>query len=636
MTEDTGPNERGDGAGSHGTRGDARQTQGREAHPAEAPPDGPESVEYKLKKRPMWPFLAVVLLLAGGITAAVLHFVNKPEPLRVLVVIDLEGTPWEGSVPAAKLTDAVSQHLENVGFDPVKTGDPEIEKIVTKAKTPLDAAKKLKAAFVVEAHLSPKIVEEKVGNGYFEVRVDAPITVRHIDDPDDKVAEGHVSSWSGAETKDKALELIAGSLADMVFDEAAPRLMAHPNTKAVLDGDDIHALERIQKAKGFVSLRQKRLDGAAKAYAELDAQRAATPQKIRKITYHGTAAESDLLAGAGPDGFLVQTVDVTPFVSPKSVDLDSITRLERLEWRSFDGKTPPKVVWSGYHLYGYPTSAGNSVVFVEDIFGWAKTVTVVAPDGKANRVRVDPNVRFVDPKISPDGKAAALYAKPCRNCASSFMIVSLVDGTILYDRKSATDEPGIPSTEIYGGYTWIDDSKAVLLVKPRVDPGALVITADEKEKGKPSYTLDVLTIDVGGGSAKVERVAGFDANEVFQWPTPSPDKKTIAIAHGTTSGSDIALVDLTNGKLLDLHAGGGCQDPVFSPDGASIAYDEGGNIHLVHVADSKTEDLTENDIEERYPLFSPDNKHVYFESVGQDPNFRRRRVAVIASVEVNP
>ena len=611
----------------------------RRAKPVELPPDSASSVEYKLKKRPMWPFFAVLLVIAGGITAAVLHFIHKPEPLRVLVVLDLQGTPWDGSEPASKLTDAVAERLENIGFDPVKTGDPEVDKILTKAKTPDEAARKLKAAYIVEARLDPKIIEEKVGNGYFEVRVDAPITVRHVDDAKDKVAEGRVSAWSGATSKDGALDLVAASLSDMVFDQVAPRLMANPKTVAILAGDeDIHAMDQIQKAKGFVALRQKRLDGAAKAYAELDGARSNAPQKIRKITYHGSFSEADALAGAGPDGFLVQTADQTPFVSPKSADLERILQLERLEWRSFDGSKPPKVVWSGYHLYGYPTSSSNSIVFVEDVFGWAKTVTVVGPDGTANRVRVDPQVRFVDPKISPDGKAAALYAKPCRTCAASFMVISLVDGKTLYDRKAATDDPQVPSNDIYGGYTWVDASRVVLLVKPRVDPALAELAALDKhdKDSAPSVTLDVLAIDVGAGGAKVDRVAGFDANESFEWPTASPDKKTIAVAHGSANGSDIALVDLTTGKLVDLHAGAGCLDPVFSPDGATIAFDEGGDIHLVHVADSKTEDLTENDFPERYPLFSPDNKHVYFESVGRDPNFDGRRVAVIASVEVAP
>ena len=323
----------------------------------------------------------------------------------------------------------------------------------------------------------------------------------------------------------------------------------------------------------------------------------------------------------------------------------SITRLERLEWRSLGGG-PAKIVWSGYHLYGYPSAApgGAPVVFVEDIFGWAKTLTVLGANGEAKRVRVDPSVRFVDPKIAPGGKAAALYAKPCRSCASSFIIVSLADGKTLYDRKSVTEEPNAPGSEIYGGYAWLDENRAVLLVKPRIDEPAPVddaATLDPakkkvSEKDAPKVTLDLMIIDVSSDPPKVEKVVSLDASASFTSPTASPDKKRIALAHGSESGVDIAFVDLTTGELTDTHAASAARYPQFSPDGSNLVFSDGGDIKLLSVADLKTVELTKNDFEERYPLFSHDGKTVYFESLAQDPNFRRRQVAVVASVEVAP
>lgn len=613
-----------------------------ESDAGEAPTKGaPESEgadSLVVKRKPMWPFFAVLALIVAGIAGFVVWRLRKPEPLRVLVAIDLEGMAWDGSRPASKLTDEVSQLLANVGFEPVKSGDPKVDKILAKAKSPEDAARQLKAAFVIGGRLEPKLIEQGVAGGYVEARVDAAITVRQIEDGAGKVDEGHVSSWSGAPTKEQALDLLAGSLSDLVFDEAAPKMMAHPSIQSLLEGDDIQALSQIQKAKNFVALRKKRLEAVAKAYAELDKERADGPQKLRKIKYHGSFSEADSLAATGPSGFLVQTADVAPFVSPSSADLGMLTRLERLEWRGPDG-SPAKVVWTGYHLYGYPSAArgGAPIVFVEDIFGWAKTLTVVDEKGEAKRLRVDPSTRFIDPKIAPGGKAAALYAKPCRSCGSTFLIASLVDGKTLYDRKAATDEPNAPGNEIYGGYTWLDETRAVLFVKPRLDdPPPDPEPSDKKTDDKPKLTLDVLIIDVSSDPPKVTKAASLDASSSYTGPAASPDKKHVALSHGSDAGDDIAILDLDDGKLVDMHAGGACRNPEFSPDGQDLVFSDGGDVKLLHVADKKTVELTENAFEERYPMFSADGKTVFFESIGQDPNFRRRQVTAIGSVEVAP
>jgi hypothetical protein len=592
----------------------------------------PESEPLRVKRKPMWPFFAVLALIAAAIGGVVVWRMRKPEPLRVLVAIDLGGMAWDGSRPAAKLTDEVSQLLSNVGFEPVKSGDPKVDKILEKAKTPEDAARELKAAFVIGGKLEPQIIEQGVAGGYVEARVDAVVTVRQIEDAAGQVAEGRVSTWSGAPGKDEAMALLAGALSDLVFDEAAPRMMAHPSIQSLLEGDDIKALSQIEKAKGFVALRKKRLEAVAKAYEAVDKEHESGPQKIRKITYHGHFDEADSLAGTGPQGFLVQTADVSPFVSPGSADLGKLTRLERLEWRA-SGDGPAKVVWTGYHLYGYPSAApgGTPVVFVEDIFGWAKTLTVLGADGQPKRLRVDPKVRFVDPKIAPGGKAAALYAKPCRSCGSSFLVASLTDERTLYDRKASTDDPSVESNEIYGGYAWLDATHAALLVKPRVDAAPPRDPADVQK-----ITLDVLVIDVGSDPPKVTKAASLDGSASWSSPAASPDGKTLAVVHGTDAGDDIALVDLATGNVVDTHAGAAARNPDFSPDGHDIVFSEGGDIKLLHVADQKTVELTENPFEERYPLFSADGKLVYFESLAQDPNFRRRQVSVIASVEVAP
>jgi hypothetical protein len=346
-------------------------------------PEPPPESEYVIKRRPMWPFLVGLLLVAAGILGAVAYFMTQPEPLRVLVAIDYDGEPWEGSKASAHFSDAICDKLKKVGFEPVKVGDPAVDKVLEKAKSPEEAAWKLKAAFVITGKLTPTVVEEKLPPGaseekYFEARVDADLEVRQITDPKGKVSTAHVSNWSGAQTKDDAIRIVGEGLSDMVFDEVASRMMEHPTIKDLLAGTDIKALAQIQDAKKFVERRKNMLGDVAKRYEELEKTYTGTPQAPRPIKYLSRFDADDHLAGVGPDGVLVQTADVSPLVSPDSAELGEIIRLETLEWRSA-GDAAPRVVWKGYHLYSYPScaSSGSPVVFVEDLFGRAKTITVV-------------------------------------------------------------------------------------------------------------------------------------------------------------------------------------------------------------------------------------------------------------------
>src|SRR4030095_8583187 len=105
----------------------------------------------------------------------------------------------------------------------------------------------------------------------------------------------------------------------------------------------------------------------------LEKQRTEAKSGLAEIAYHGKGASQDTLGGSSPEGALVKTADVRPFFSPDAFEMHWISSLETLEWRQPDGKR--RVLWSGYNLYSYPSApaAGTPVVFVEDLFGWAKT-----------------------------------------------------------------------------------------------------------------------------------------------------------------------------------------------------------------------------------------------------------------------
>ncbi len=409
-----------------------------------APASSPDS-ELLVKRRPMWPFLLVLVAIMSGVTFLVLHFLKKPEPLRVLVAIDYDGLPWDGKKSSAHLSDSLCDLLKKVGFEPVKTGDPEVDKVLEKAKSPEDAARTLKAAFVITGTLTPHYVDADLPAGsaspkFFEARVDGDVFVRQIEDPDGKSDKGHVSNWSGAESKEEAEALVTEGLTNIVFDEVAPRLMAHASIKELFAGGDVRAQVQISEAKKYVDRRTHQLDDVKKKNDDLAKEHASTPQAIRKITYYGGFDEDDSLASVGPDGFLVQTADVSPLVVPDGADLARLVRLERLEWRPLGGGDA-KVVWKGYHLYSYPSAAvgGWPVVFIEDLYGRAKTITLVDKDGQPKRLRVDPSYRFVDPKIAPGGGAAAMMASPCRECPSGLLVASLADGQHAPSSEKATN-----------------------------------------------------------------------------------------------------------------------------------------------------------------------------------------------------
>ena len=85
-----------------------------------------------------------------------------------------------------------------------------------------------------------------------------------------------------------------------------------------------------------------------------------------------------------------------------------------------------------------------------------------------------------------------------------------------------------------------------------------------------------------------------------------------------------------SGKEVRTHPVGGKASALsFSHDGKRIAFEiddrEHPDIAVLDVASSKVTRLTKNDSPDRYPVFSPDGKRVYFEARNTDPVFGRKR-----------
>src|SRR5262249_39725279 len=150
-------------------------------------------------------------------------------------------------------------------------------------------------------------------------------------------------------------------------------------------------------------------------------------------TFHSHLAAEDLLVGVAPGGYFVKTADVAPFFSVKSRSTGRSELLETVAFRPLDGP-PPKdpaeaaalpALWKGYHVFTYPSASreGDRVALVEDLFGWAKTITMVDRAGAAKRVRIDPEHRFVDPKLAPGGRFVAAYDRPRPGAPADLLVL---------------------------------------------------------------------------------------------------------------------------------------------------------------------------------------------------------------------
>jgi hypothetical protein len=583
-------------------------------------PGAPPSEELVVRRRSPWPFLTVVIALFASAGGLVWYLTSRPDPFKVLVAVDVNGHWWEGSRDAAHVADEVAEGLKKIGFEAVKGGDPKVDKVLEKAKSPDEAARALGAGFVVVGEAKTELVEHPVEGGYVEVRAKVSLRVRYVLDDEGKADETAFSAWSGAANKKEAMRLLSDNLARRVFDAAVPRITDHPVIRDKLASKDVQALVRLDDAKKYVEGRRKQLDDVRKAYEALAGERDGASAKPFPITYLSRPSAKDYLCAAGPEGVLVQTQDSTPFVDPKTMKVGWITELETLAWRGDDGKD--KTVWTGYHLYGYPSASpgGAPLVFVEDIFGWAKTITVALADGTSRRVAVDPEARFVNPEAAPGGAAAALYRRPCYGCKADFVVVSLTDGATLFSRASGGAFDGDDAAASFGGYAWLDDKRVIYVVEP-------------SEVDTENWILQqVRVLDVSQTPPTDQKLLDLAPHERCQSPSSGEDGRRFVMTCSSESGGRLVVFDAQTGARTDTQLVGANAD--MSRDGSLVAYGRGGDIYLMKVADQSETRLTKNAIFERYPRISHDQRRVYFESQQEDPNEGRRVVSVIGFVGV--
>ncbi len=596
------------------------------ARPPEREPEPPDSLEALVPKRRLWPVFAVLGAVVAVVGFLVFRAVTAPDPLRILVAIDLDGYWWEGSEPAAKLADALAAQLAELGFDPVKGGDPNVMKALEKAKDPRVAAKQLGAGFIIEARLAPEVVEHPVKEGYFEVRVDAPVTLTYLESG--AASEGRIRGYTGAVKKDRAMALLADSMASQALDAVIAQLLDHPAVVEITSGSDVKLLERLQPARVFAKDRARRSADAAAAYADLARRREAEGQG--KLTFLSPPAAEDMLVGVGAGGYYAKTADISPYFSLRYRDLVRSEALETITFRPLDASakgpaTPttdpaaPKPVWKGYHVFTYPSASreGDRVALVEDLFGWAKTITMVDRAGAAKRVRVDPEHRFVDPHLAPGGRFVAVYDRPAAGAQADLAVLETEGGKEVFGFH--TDNQSL------GGFTWIDAQRLAFLYRP---------------EGQTVEEDNVAVVDVGKQPFSLERPFHAKAGQGLYAPSASRDGASIVCGEaGTDRG--LAVIDTTTWKRKAFPVGV-ANWPSFSPDGAHVAFEtnrENGGVAVavLTLATGAVKKLTDIRADQRLPRFSADGKRVLFEVREGDPVFpRARTLSRIASVAFEP
>ncbi len=435
-------------------------------------------------------------------------------------------------------------------------------------------------------------------------------------------------------------------MADQVFDIAVPTVLAHPVMKEILAKRATGEAATLAPAKDFAEKRDSMTKNAVDAYEKLKKQRLGGELGAVKPTYLSPPSAHDELSGVTPLGWLRSSNDIRPFYVAGAQKMGWIYELEGLEWRGIDDPNKVVPLFQGYNLYGYPSAeplTGAPVVFVEDLFGWAKALTVVDKTGKVARVRVDTSHRFIDPRVARGGKYVAMWDRACQTCASDLMVM-LIDGTTMLNVSQADG--------LLAAYAWVDDHSLVVLAHPKVDMPMPDAKKDDK-KGDPSpkkkpakgdeeddeepktvpqhlfrYDLDI---------APIPRTVLTKAKPGTAFGGPSADRAGKRLVLETTTGA-LSVLTLETSEVLTIPVEGRASSPSFSPDGAWITFvlhggDGFGEIAAVPAAGGAVRVLTKNSYRDRMPVFSSDGARILYETIDDDPTFPKDRLVVwVASV----
>lgn len=593
-----------------------------------------EEPDFKPKSR--LPLYAFLLALLGGAGILAYSAMTAVQPLKVLVAVAFDGKYWfDGSEASATITDEINEQLAALGFEPVKPGDPEVLALLEGVDGNLELArKKLNAAYLIEGELTPTVIEHPIEGGYFEARIEGEVRLLAHDGAEPFGTK--VTGWSGAKDKARALQLVAGGTApQLAAAEIIPKLLQHPTIAALLEGDAT-TVGKLAPAAKFAKVRAQKLSAIADTYPAHALRRQEKEKGPVPVTYLGDTSKEDSICGTGPGGYLVKTEDTRIFVSPRDNRERVLSDMETLTWRQPGGEST--TLWSGYNVPNYPSASadGRTVAMCEDIFGWAKTVTIIDAEG-ARRLRLDPEKRFSGFELSPNGSRVAFYERACRKCEGE--VVAL---------ETAGEGPEVFRMAAQGGrfegMVWTSASMMGLLYEPPEAPAGDEVEGDGVEEdaqpaipaGFEAEGQSLFLIDVGGTKIP-RRVYTAEPGERLSWPVASPEGDRVAFASRRATGPGLLVVTVADGAALFVPVDArGVTALDFSPDGARIAFNvttSRGRDEEVAVWDGvNVAVLTNNPFRDRYPKFSADGHTLFFESLDKDPQRPKRHVSLIASV----
>lgn len=606
---------------------------GEEAPQTLAAPEVDVDDEELLKrsKTKLWPILLGLGAVAAGIGGYVAYQATRPDPMKVLVAIDADGFWWQGSTPSALVSDKLAERLKKLGFEAVDGGDPAVVEKLANVTTAEEARQKLRAGFVITGDLTPKVGKLPVDDGLVEARVDGEIRLSFAGEAPKDI--GSVRSFSGARKEDKALELLGESLGDQVFDRAIRGLLAHEQIQRLVHGADAIARGNLTSAKGYVDLRDKQLQAAKEQLDKLGTERKKAEAGGRDQKYHTVFEGEDLLAGVGPEGILIKRSATRYFFSPEQNTLGYFRDLHSLMWKGFDGKE--REVAQGYNFYSYPGAApsGSPVALIEDLFGEAKTITIIDKEGAPRRLRVDGSHRYQAPKLSPGGTRLAVFDLSCMRCPAGLLVLDVKSGQELYAVKGDAGD--------MGSFAFIDDDHLAYVYRDKAAPvatkGAPGDDADEGEDEEPAAPPVRLVQVVLSGDAKnraPETLYEAPRGEVFDAVSPGQGGKWLALGRSAEDGKQLAVFDVQAKAMTAYDVEGGTYMVTASPTSRAVAFERYGEIFHYAIDKGALTRLTDNHARDRYPMFSQDGARVFYESLAEDPTFpKQRALTAIVSVQ---
>lgn len=248
----------------------------------------------------------------------------------------------------------------------------------------------------------------------------------------------------------------------------------------------------------------------------------------------------------------------------------------------------------------------------------------------SKRVFMEPKLRLSEPKVAPGGGLVASWARTCRKCPASVLVVDVVTGKEVY-RSDAKAEP-------LGGFAWLGARRLGALVrsteeaaKPASAPAG---DDDDDAPAGPSQRLQAIDFDVA--PPKVTLLGSVSGEAQLSLPSSSGDGSRVVFSRNANDGMHLALYDAKTARLEPLAVADG-YDPALSPAGDKIAFMTDNEIAIYDIAKQTTTPLTHtgSDFSLRYPQISLDGRVVYFELRAKDPVFpQERSLSAVASVPV--